>query len=73
MEDKLRTDELGRFSNRAPEGGSSGIRVSGGNTSDMGDGSWIVVDFTFSSLAGMGAVVIRIKICLMAFRLDNGL
>lgn len=71
VEGKLWTDELPSFSNRKPGGGSSGVRVSGGRVTvgiDDGGESRIVVSFTFSP-KDIGAVVIRMTICLMLFLL----
>lgn len=69
MEGKLGTDELANFLNRASGGGSSDVSVSGDRTiTGAGRESWIVVNFNFPP-ADMGAVVIRMTIPLIPFRL----
>ena len=68
MEAKLEADELANISNRVPGGGSSGRRASEESNTGIDGESWIVFDFTFSP-ADTGAVVIRMMICLMLFRL----
>jgi hypothetical protein len=56
--------------NRLRGGGSSDMGVSEGRTTMGVDGeSWIAVSFSFP-LVDIGAVVIRMTICLIFFRLD---
>lgn len=68
MEGKLGTEELAGPLNHLVGGGSRGVRVSGGRTT-TGPDLWIVPNFSFSP-ACSGAVVIRMTICLMLFRLS---